>query len=190
MPKPHRTRFFTLGEMAGELGVSKSYVSRRARSDKDVKGVPVHRWTRLYGGKIDGFEVPMRKLNDEGGLTPERRPRNRSRSRLAGSDPKASHSSETGHSPETSPSEGDASKEESPQGARSVTAANFQPKRENREPAQKRSATNKEATSDQKGGADEEGGENDKGGKQSGGGWMRAGAVVLGAGALAALLGD
>lgn len=59
------TRFMTLADMAEALDVSKSYVSRRARSGKEVRDVPVDRYARFRNGKILGFEVPPRLIDRE-----------------------------------------------------------------------------------------------------------------------------
>jgi hypothetical protein len=58
-------RFLTLKEMADEVGTSKSYVSRRARSGKDVRGVPVSEMAVKENGRLAGFEVPRGVLDDE-----------------------------------------------------------------------------------------------------------------------------
>jgi hypothetical protein len=51
--------------MADEVGTSKSYVSRRTRAGKDVRGVPVADFAVKENGRLAGFEVPRGALDDE-----------------------------------------------------------------------------------------------------------------------------
>jgi hypothetical protein len=57
----------TLKEMADEVGTSKSYVSRRVRAGKDVRGVPVAELAVKENGRLAGFEVPRGALDDGSG---------------------------------------------------------------------------------------------------------------------------
>lgn len=92
-------KFFTLGKMANALGVSKSYTSRRARHEKDVRGVPVHEYVLFEDGKIFGFDVPREDLDEAGKpvpmtngsarsrVNPEGETERENRSRVAGAAP-------------------------------------------------------------------------------------------------------
>jgi hypothetical protein len=51
--------------MADHVGTSKSYVSRRARAGKGVRGVPVADLAVKENGRLAGFEVPRGALDDE-----------------------------------------------------------------------------------------------------------------------------
>lgn len=77
----NETRHLELKDLADRLGVSKSYLSRRARNDKPVGGHPVGRWAtferkKLFGEekeRLVGFDVPAGTLEEIQGATSEPR---------------------------------------------------------------------------------------------------------------------